>query len=551
MSSKRTIVLMGILLALVIGYVAKPLWDPAVRGNVLPVVEEPPLAGTNRISALTIERDAKGRWVANFEYFYTGAPPAAQLRIGLARSMNAQTEKSLAGQVFTYAPTQRGSHRASVELYRPHTAEAITTNQVVVQLHARGEVLVTEQVAQTINWPDFQTWALEVELANKTADELLDRAAQQIDVGDRASLSQAKTLLERLVRQNAQFDPAYVELARVAMKSKWGPEGLHEAERLLLSALQIRPDGVDAKILLGYVHAHQGRYKLAENMFTEASQTETKNLWLWANWGEMLAMQGKSQGAADKYREALGRPRTHDRYDRARLEAYRQLIALLERRKDLDGMDALYKQQAAEFGPGSCSNSEYSRFLLQQRGDTAGAIALAREVLNQRCTDRTTREVLGMALYVDWANATTSDRSESLNQARVFLPTGPRLMYLLATGDRTAGAAKQLVASGESIDQRDNAQVNALAYALQARDYAATLRLLRLGARPDATVSFEDIPVALLPVLSRDHDGIRLLRRAGVDYSKIRYRGVSALDYARQTGDRRLMETLDPKLRSI
>jgi hypothetical protein len=214
-------------------------------------------------------------------------------------------------------------------------------------------------------------------------------------------------------------------------------------------------------------------------------------------------------------------------------------------------MEALYKQQAEEFGPGSCSNSQYSRFLLQQRGDTARAIALAREVLNQRCTDAATREVLGMALYVDWATATGSDRDESLNQARVFLPAGPRLMYLLATGDRTMAAARQLVAKGESIDQRDNAQFNALAYALQARDYAAASRLLRLGANPHATVSFDLIPVALLPVLIRDVEGVRLLQKGGVDFAKVRHGTFSAMDIAKQMGDRRLVDALDPKARAI
>jgi ankyrin repeat protein len=124
-------------------------------------------------------------------------------------------------------------------------------------------------------------------------------------------------------------------------------------------------------------------------------------------------------------------------------------------------------------------------------------------------------------------------------------------MYLLATGERTFGAAKQLIASGESVDQRDNAQINALAYALQARDYEAALRLLRLGARPDATVSFDEIPVAMLPVLTRDPEGIRSLQRAGVDFSKVRYRGISALEYAKQTGDRRLIDALDPRGRAI
>jgi Tfp pilus assembly protein PilF len=128
------------------------------------------------------------------------------------------------------------------------------------------------------------------------------------------------------------------------MKSNWGPEGLHQAEKLLASALQIRPDSVNAKILLGYVYAHQGRHKQSEALFVDASQTDTKNLWLWSNWGEVLVMQGKLEPAIQKYREAVKRPREHDTYDRARLDAYAHLLPLLEQRKDLDGMEALLKQ---------------------------------------------------------------------------------------------------------------------------------------------------------------------------------------------------------------
>jgi Tfp pilus assembly protein PilF len=78
------------------------------------------------------------------------------------------------------------------------------------------------------------------------------------------------------------------------MKSNWGPEGLRQAENLLHSALQINPASVNAQVLLGYVYAHQGRSQATETLFKEASRIETKNLWLWTNWGEMYAMQASS-----------------------------------------------------------------------------------------------------------------------------------------------------------------------------------------------------------------------------------------------------------------
>jgi hypothetical protein len=82
MSSKRPIVLMGILLVLVPAYLTRPLWDPAPPSNPLPVTEGP-LPGQNKVSALQVQRDAEGRWMASFEYFYTGAPRPAHVYIEL------------------------------------------------------------------------------------------------------------------------------------------------------------------------------------------------------------------------------------------------------------------------------------------------------------------------------------------------------------------------------------------------------------------------------------------------------------------------------------
>jgi ankyrin repeat protein len=47
--------------------------------------------------------------------------------------------------------------------------------------------------------------------------------------------------------------------------------------------------------------------------------------------------------------------------------------------------------------------------------------------------------------------------------------------------------------------------------------------------------------------MNGDLDAIRALQRAGVDYSKLRYQGVTALDYAKQSGDDELLELLTRK----
>lgn len=550
MTSKRPTVLAAILLVLLAGYLFWPYVVARLGEAQENVAKEPPLAGANEISAVSVQRDANGRWMATVTYSYTGHPEGVGLRIGAFNGSAAPDITDVSKYPFAFLSAKRGQQQATAELHRPNGNDAIATRRVAAQLIGTGQVLATLQIEQPIDWPTFETWYSNLKSSGLTPLQNLERAVALIDAGDRGNVEEARLILERLLTQDPKLDAAYVELARVAMKTNWGPAGLRQAENYLQSAVRVNPESVNAKILLGYVYAHQGRHKPAEALFVEASKTETKNQWLWVNWGESLELQGKAEAAELKYREALGRPRTHDTYDRARQEAYTRLVALLAKRKDLDGVEATYKQHLSDFGAGNCFVSQYARFMLQERGDTERAIQLARGLLEQRCTDVFTREVLGMAYYVQWAKAPGTDTQDLLSQARIYFPVSPKLLYWLATADRTAVAAKALVTSGEPIDQKDNAGATALAYALQFKDYSAARRLLSLGARGDARVGAEEFPLGLLVVIGGDIEGVRLLQRYGVDFEKMRFRGMTALDYAKQTGNRTLVEVLESKRHS-
>lgn len=563
MASKRATLLMAILLLLVLGYVSQPFWATRVSGPH--TSDFSPLPGTNSISGLKVHQDIQGRWMADFDYFYTGAPQNAFLMLGLdTAAPSAELSPHLRNGLRGFPP-KHGSHHISVEIQRPSVlSQSFTTTQIWVQLRGTGaeppqsspapgtqathtfpfQTFASQQIDQTIDWPDMQTWLSERQFANKTEDEILNDAVAQIDAGNEISLAQAKHALERLVSRNPQLAQGYVELARVAMKSNWGPEGLHQAETLIQSALQVQPDSVNAKILLGYVYAHQKRYKAAEKLFMEAASSNPRNLWLWANWGEVLVMQNQFDQGIEKYRQAILRPRTNDTYDRARLDAYRHLITLLDKRNDLDGTEALYKQRAQEFGSGNCYYYGYARFVLQRRGDPAQAIALARKAVDGHCPDPEAREVLGLAHYVAWATAPAAQRAELLNQARVFFPIGPRPLYSLAVSERTLPALRELIKTGESIDQYDNEKYNALAYAMQFGDYATAKRLIRLGARLDAPIGSAQLPLALLPVIQGEVEGVLLMKKSGLDYSKLHYQGKSGLELAKLTGDRKLIDAL-------
>lgn len=542
MSSRRPQILMLVLLLLMFGYFARAFWEnPESQRRVS---AEPLLPGKNSVSNVVVSQNEAGLWQVSFDYYYTGEP--ARIVAKLAGMQEGTTPPP--AELYNL---ERGAHHATLELRHPGVP--MTTRQVVVSMRGSSGPYSTAQVDQFIEWPSVDEWLHAKTFSILSPEQNLDRAIVLIDAGRADSLQEAKHILERMIQNDASFERAYIELARVAMKTNWGAEGLHHAEGLLSSALQIKPDSVNAKILLGYVYTHQKRFKPAEKLFTEAAVANPPNLWLWANWGEMLAMQGKFEPAIAKYREAITRPASLKTYERAQYDAYGKLLTLLERKKDLDGMEALYKSAAQTFGYSACRSYslQYARFLLQERGNAQGAIEVARKSLEVNCGDENARELLGLAHYVTWSKSEGAARVEALNQARIYLPPGAKAIYLLAGSETTAKAAAQLIASGENIDNKDNEQLNALAHAVQNEDVATARRLLRLGASPATPVGYGEVPVALMPVMSGNLELVKLMRQFGADYAKIIYQGATAFDFAKQAGDPDLLQAIEPPPRTL
>lgn len=546
MSSRRQVISLAVLVVLVLalGYLGRPYLEELQYQTP---AQEPPLPGENAISNLIVSQNDAGQPQLTLDYFYTGEPRYAGIKVSLGPEGAANGRDHFAGN---QVGMQRGSHSATIVLPYPGAAKA--TRQVVAEMVDMGnaaggkgwQVVTSAQIDHLIEWPSWQDYFEASAFAERSPQQNLELATELIDAGRKDSLAQAKSILERLVKHDPALVMGYVELARVAMKTNWGPEGLHHAEGLLSSALQIQPDHVDAKILMGYVYAHQKQYKAAEKLFVEAAAVNPPNLWLWTNWGELYAMQGRFDDSAAKYREALQRPMTHDTYDRARSEAYNNLLALLERKKDFDAMDTLYQSSVTDFGGDSCFSLGYANFLLERRGQPAQAIELARKATERTCRGTNGRQTLGLAQYVMWSKSEGAARAEALNQARVYLPPGPTPMYLLARSDKTADVVVQLVAAGEKIDQKDNENLTALAHAVQNDDLASARRLLRLGAKPTTPVGYGDVPVALMPVMDRNVEMIKLMQQFGADYGKIVYQGSTAFEFAKQTGDTELSSLL-------
>ena len=552
-SSRRAMVLMAVLLVLVAYY----LFDQGSLRAMWPQRHLHPLPGKPEVSGVTVRATGDSRWLVDFDYFWPGETGEASLHLRQSEAPAGVAEKRSAwiGHAGMVAG-ERGRHHAQIELRRPADDDYRHTREITVTLevgnpHVGVQTLASQKIAADIEWPT--QYMLQVAEAAKSGppDKVVEQQALRIDSGDPAQLRQAKDVLELLVRTAPQTDTAYLELARLAMKLNWGPEGLAQAERLLDSARQIRPDNANTKILQGYVYAHQKRYKEAEVLFADAGREPTRNLWLWFNWGELFDMQGNTAAAAQKYQRAVDEPPSDATYDIARRYAFARLIAITEDNGDFARAESLHKQRIADYGDSSCFGLAYAQFLLYARLDAASALARLRKLADVRCSGIDVNETMGVASYVLWAAAKEPERAGLLRQARVQMPAGPRLFLRLAGSDRTLGTARALVAAGERVDQIDNQQFTALGYALQARDLATARRLIGLGARPDAPVGAESVPAAFIPVVNRDLEGIKLMQRAGVNYATLKFRDFTALDHARQLQDRELLEALDPQGKSL
>lgn len=514
------------------------------------------------ISSLEVKQNANGQWVAVCELSLSGKLSWRQLTIEAVvdpeRSSNDPNAITMVNP-----DAKAGAQSQTVLLKRPdlysdfynarleiveRTHKQVQTEWVIAKLNGLMDdgraVKVSKVVRQTIKWPDKRVWDADQTIAIDGPSKSLNKAVQLIDEGNSETLASARLLLERLLLRDGKMAAAYIEMARVSMKTNWGVEGLLQARRYLDSALSIDPENVNALILRGYVSAHQGRYKEAEADFLNASRSNPPNLWLWSNWGEVLVMQGKMDDAIKMYLKGVNHPPTNDTYDRAREDAYAKLISIYEGKRDLESVEKMHKNRVHDFGGVGCYVVKYAFFKIVERDDPDAAIDLLKDFNQFDCGNENSKEALGMAYYVKWAQSSGSQRMDFINRARIYFPIGAQLFYRLGSSASTLNAAKALANSGESIDQKDNNGMTALAYAIERREYDIAGRLVKLGGSPTALVGEQAVPVALIPVFNNDLEGVRLLRKLGVNYSVVNFQGVSAMNYARKIGNKKMLDVL-------
>jgi hypothetical protein len=259
MVRKGTTVLVALLFAAVMWLFVWPAFRPYINIVI-------PLPGKSEISAVSVNFEPTGKWMASIDYFFTGRPEGASLTIELHPAADTQVPPYF-DQFQRTIRAVRGAHHANIEIERPAFDDDISTNRVTVRLmdESKKREISSKSADVTIMWPDSKIWALDKEIASGPRENLLKKAVRLLDAGDTRSLVQAKWILERLIYKDANYTPAIEQMLRVASSASWTPQGVARLD----SVTKIR-DEVNA---LENEHAYAELDEMALNLRQTKSVT--------------------------------------------------------------------------------------------------------------------------------------------------------------------------------------------------------------------------------------------------------------------------------------
>jgi tetratricopeptide (TPR) repeat protein len=541
MNRERRLVILLSTLLLALGWLlfdyTRPFWAPpgsaAVRNNgVLP--------GDNALIAVKLARIEPYQAHFEIEYFYNGANgPTAHITVEvLPAPGTSDPAKKFAAT--GYAPIAKpGKHKVNVVAHRFTVSASRMESRIlkVALKDSNGAALAERTFDQIVQWPSIDPFVLNSNEPDEI-ERLYKLCVKTIDSGQ--LFDHAKSGLEQILLAKPDYVPAYAELARYHMKTNWNQEGLGQAERALESALRIDPKHANSLVLLGYVYAHEGRFKDAENTLRAAEAIGTSNIWLYTNLGEMYAMQNHMQQAITAYGKAIEAPASLETYERARADAYWRLIDILIAKRQLKKADELYAKRIEKFPDNGCYKADHADFRLRKFGDYESAIALGTKSLEQGCQDAA-RKVLSMAYYTKGAavlkaGAKPSEADQYLNRAQALYADMPNLLLALAGSDSTLPVISVLKRRGVQIDTSDRNGLTALALSIASGNSNAARVLIRQGADVNRKLSEDGLTPVMIAASRGDKAMVTLLLKNGADRKARTRFGYTADMFAAQQG---------------
>jgi tetratricopeptide (TPR) repeat protein len=456
-----------------------------------------------------------------------------------------------------------------LDIIKPFTPSQIQTKTIEIFIYTKDDAthfnknLVTKTVDWVIAWPEARVRIQAPQQSKESFHKhLLADAVDIIDHHGRAGdFEVAKNNLDKIILEDPANSQAYLELARIAMKSdpdaseKQSYPGLVEAQRLIKVALKFNPSYANSYILLGYVLAIQHRTDEAIAAFTEAKNIGTKNLWLYYNWGFALELDHRTDAAIGKYREGLAlmpvaETSENASTNRAIPAMFSHLTAIFYNKDDVPALDAVYQQRLARLDE-SCEKTFYGELKLYRMGDYDTAILWGTRALQQNCRSGA-RPLLAAAYLTKWALDTSptsaKERETLLDRGQAFITDTQKTIVDIASSPLTAKALPKLKGAGFEIDGKDAKGLTPLAYAAAQGKSDAVQELIRAGANPDVVLEQGWTPL-MIATAANHADVVNVLLNAHVNVARKSGDGSSAMSIAKNMGNDPIVKLLGNRSR--
>lgn len=257
-----------------------------------------------------------------------------------------------------------------------------------------------------------------------TRDPRLQQAMELLDAwrGDGDRLDQAQVLLNAVLADEPDSAEAHREYARFFIMSGFD----QAAEQSINNALAINPKFAEAYVLLGHLYTSNGDFERGREALEKAEQIGTHDLWLHANWADLLMKQGDLDGATLRYERVLA---SGHKQRKVHIAAIEGLIDISIRQLKMERADQLHQLSIKTDPDSAWLYGNYGNFLMARIGDIEGAIVQYRKALD-RMQYGNARSGLAAALYTKWAmqvlGEAPGDPAITLREAKQIADGDPR-----------------------------------------------------------------------------------------------------------------------------
>jgi len=505
------------------------------------------LPGKNEILTIRTKKVTPETAFLEVDYFFNGRlPPPEYANLGAFVYFNDNDSDRFTGH-YIMKKIEKGKHTIEIKVPRKESVKSrhVTSKLQVQMLGASGSKLAKKVFDYEIDWPVLEKIT---SLDKYHLEKNLEYAIWANDQNNTQYIREAKIKMEENIILDPAFLDSYLELARSYMKLNWNETGLRQAENVLQRALESNDKFANAHVIMGYVYTHTNRYNLAEAAFKTAEKLGTDNLWLYANWGELMLAQGNEKAALEFYSKATARPRKLDRNDRPLLASYKSTINILFKQKNWKKVDETYQVLLNNFQDKECVKYEYSRFLLFNKQDYEKAMQVAKDSLHLKCYKPEQIKTLIAAIYLaKWANVpdkNSENAKELKRNAKTLQLDHVKMFYFLAQSNNSKKIIEELEKTGLSINDRNHEEMTALGFAVGENNYEASINLVALGADVNKTVSKDGWSPLMIAVSNQNEKLVKALIDAGADYNHKTKSGISIHDLVDQFGNAEIQKIL-------